>query len=240
MSDVACRAQDAMTPTPRAAIVVMARYPEAGATKTRLARTLGNEATAQLYREFLHDTAFHCSALPYMLHWAYTPAHVDYETLVAELAPAHAHKMVCFAQQGADFGRRLQHAFDYTSQQGFEHIILIGSDTPHIQPERIEEAYAALNDSDVVLGPAEDGGYYLIALKAPHDVFSGIPMSTDSVLRMTIESAQRQGLRIQLLEPLFDIDEISELKRLTTLLVREPQRAPATAIHLQKMEDIPW
>lgn len=220
---------------PDTALVVMARYPEAGKTKTRLARALGNEETAQLYRAFLTDLAERFARPRYVLHWAYTPPEVDYMSFVASLAPTRAHYMTCFPQHGDEFGKRLHHAFKWTRTRGFERTILIGSDSPHISQGTIEAARAALDDADVVLGPADDGGYYLIAMRQPHDVFTGIPMSTSVVLRQTIELATSQGLAVRLLEPLFDVDELPELLRLSTLLQADAALAPATAAQLARM-----
>ena len=91
-------------------------------------------------------------------------------------------------------GQRLHEAFQWSHERAFQRTIVIGSDSPHISLETMDKAQAALDKADVVLGPAEDGGYYLIAMRKPHDVFSGIPMSTSSVDTMTIELAQSQGL----------------------------------------------
>ena len=220
------------------ALVVMARYPEAGKTKTRLARTLGHSEVACLYQAFLTDLALRFVGQAWHVHWAYTPAEIDYQAFVATLAPAYAQQMSCFAQQGEDFGARLHHVFQWTSAQGFQRTILIGSDSPHISHETIEHAQTALDKADVVLGPADDGGYYLLAMRKPYDVFTGIPMSTNVVAQMTIEAAQRQGLTTHLLEPLFDVDELPDLLRLAQLLATDSTRAPATAAHLATMRSL--
>jgi rSAM/selenodomain-associated transferase 1 len=217
---------------PDTALIIMARYPEAGKTKTRLARTLGDEEVAGLYRAFLTDLARRFAGPQYALHWAYTPADVDYQAFVQTLAPEQAQYMHSFPQQGSDFGARLHAAFQWTHLHGYRRTILIGSDSPHIGSELIAQAEAALNEADVVLGPAEDGGYYLIAMRQPHDVFSGIPMSTDVVARMTLEAAARQNLTTRLLDPLFDIDELPDLLRLAHLLNINSVCAPETAIYL--------
>jgi glycosyltransferase A (GT-A) superfamily protein (DUF2064 family) len=99
----------------------------------------------------------------------------------------------------------------------------------------IHQAQQALDEADVVLGPAEDGGYYLIAMREPHDVFTGIPMSTEVVLEMTLAKAREQGLTTRLLAPLFDVDEVTELVRLAALLQQEQALAPATAIFLEQI-----
>lgn len=220
------------------ALVVMARYPEIGKTKTRLARTLGQHEVLGLYQAFLTDLAQRFANQSYVLHWAYTPAEVDYRTFITDLAPAYADSMVCFPQANADFGERLHAVFQWTHAHGFQRTILIGSDSPHISRQTIEQARAALDETDVVLGPADDGGYYLIAMRQPHDVFTGIPMSTAVVTQMTLEAAQRQHLTTRLLEPLFDIDELPDLLRLAQLLEADSSRAPATAAHLATMRSL--
>lgn len=217
------------------ALIIMARYPEAGKTKTRLARALGDSEVAQLYRAFLTDLAQRFAGTQYALHWAYTPADVDYQAFVQTLAPRQAQYMHSFRQQGADFGARLHAAFQWTHQHGYRRTILIGSDSPQISLELVAQAEAALDEADVVLGPADDGGYYLIAMQQPHDVFSGIPMSTEVVARMTLELAARQGLTTHLLDPLFDIDEPYDLLRLAHLLDADSARAPETAAFLRTM-----
>lgn len=220
------------------ALVIMARYPQIGTTKTRLARTLGNEETVRLYRAFLTDLACRFAGQPGCdLHWAYTPAGANFAALMTELAPSLVRHMQFFPQEGDGLGERLHNAFRRTYAQGYERTVVIGSDSPQICANTITEASRALDKADVVLGPAEDGGYYLIAMRRPHDVFQGIPMSTGAVLRMTVELAQRQGLEVSLQETLFDIDELSDLARLAHLLRADASLAPATAALLAPMEE---
>lgn len=218
------------------ALVVMARYPELGKTKTRLASTLGEQETLGLYRAFLSDIAQrHAGQEVYTICWAYTPAEVNYRELVATFVPEYATTMRYFPQQGADFGIRLHNAFRWTQTQGFKYTILIGTDSPQISRECIETARKALDDVDMVLGPSDDGGYYLLGMHVAHDVFSGIPMSTDVVTQMTLEAAQRQGLSVRLLDSLFDVDELPDLVRLAQMLRQDPTLAPVTAAYLNTM-----
>ena len=220
------------------ALVIVARYPQTGTTKTRLARALGNEETVRLYRAFLTDLACRFARQPaYDLHWAYTPAGVDYAAFMAELAPSLVRYMRFFPQEGDGLGERLHNAFRRTYALGYKRTVLIGSDSSHIGIETIREASRALDKADVVLGPAEDGGYYMIAMRRPHDVFRNIPMSTSAVLRMTVELAQRQGLEVNLQETLFDIDELPDLERLARLLRTNASLAPATAAILATMKE---
>lgn len=211
------------------ALIIMARYPEAGTTKTRLARSIGAEATVLLYKAFLTDLAHKFAGHVADLYWAYTPPGVNYAHFMMTLVPSLAHHMHYFPQQGADLGERLLHAFEWTYASGYRRIILIGSDSPHIRRDVIATARATLDAADVVLGPADDGGYYLIAMRQPYDVFRGIPMSTSRVAQMTIELARSQGLRVSTLEMLFDVDELPDLIRLQQLLRADSSLAPATA-----------
>lgn len=219
------------------ALIVMARYPEVGKTKTRLARTLGDAVTVHLYQAFLTDLAQRFAGGAYDLHWTYTPAERNYQEFVNTLAPAHAQQMWCFPQSGPDLGARLHHAFQWTRQHGYRRTIVIGSDSPHVSLELVNRASKALYEADVVLGPADDGGYYLLAMCEPHDVFSGIPMSTAVVTNMTIEAAQRQCLTVRLIDSLFDVDELPDLQRLARLLQENSTLAPVTAAYLATLTE---
>jgi rSAM/selenodomain-associated transferase 1 len=218
------------------ALVIMARYPEKGKIKTRLAGSIGDDLTLQLYQAFLYDLAQRFAEWTCDLHWAYTPAEYDFATFIAALVPEHAERMSVFPQQGPDLGSRLHQVFHTIRMRQFGGTIVIGSDSPQISRATILQAQHALETADVVLGPAEDGGYYLIGMCEPHDVFSGIPMSTEVVLEMTIEKAKKQKLSVHLLEPLFDVDEQPDLIRLTELLQQDHSLAPYTAACLAEIK----
>lgn len=211
------------------ALAIMARYPEKGKIKTRLARGIGDEATLHLYQAFLYDLAQRFADWTCDLYWAYTPAEYDFAAFMTTLIPAHTERISVFPQQGPDLGTRLHQVFYTLRMRQFGGIIVIGSDSPQISRATILQAQQALEAVDVVLGPAEDGGYYLIGMHEPHDVFSGIPMSTEVVLEMTIEKAKQQKLSVHLLEPLFDVDEQPDLIRLAELLQQDSSLAPYTA-----------
>jgi len=222
---------------PDTALVVMARYPQVGTTKTRLARTIGVEEAVRLYRAFLTDLAHKFAGQACDLHWAYTPAEVDYLSFIATLAPSLIEYMRAFPQQGIDLADRLHHVFRWTHDQGYRSTIVISSDTPQISLKIVTQAQKALATADVVLGPADDGGYYLIAMRRPYDVFRDIPMSTSVVAQMTIGLAQSQGLKVHTLENLFDIDELPDLLRLAQLLEADCSRAPETATYLETIKE---
>lgn len=222
---------------PDTALVVMARYPQVGTTKTRLARTIGHEEAVRLYQAFLIDLAYKFAGQAVDLHWAYTPAEVDYLSFIATLAPSLIEYMHAFPQQGMDLGARLHHVFRWTHDQGYRSTIVISSDTPQISLKIVTQAQKALDKADVVLGPADDGGYYLIAMRRPYDMFRDIPMSTSVVAQKTIELAHSQGLRVHILENLFDIDEWLDLLRLAQLLETDSSHAPETATYMATIKE---
>ena len=211
------------------ALVIVARTPRLGEVKTRLAASLGPVTTLQLYRAFLTDlarrfaTASDCS-----LHWAYTAAEGDFAAELAQLVP-DVDIGDCFPQHGRDFADRLYQVFRETTTRAFARTIVISSDSPQVSSTLISQARLALDKHDVVLGPAEDGGYYLIAMREAYDLFTGIPMSTDQVLQMTLARARELSLSVHLLDTLFDIDELPDFLRLAQLLQADPGLAPATA-----------
>lgn len=218
------------------ALAIMARYPEKGKIKTRLARSIGDDATLHLYQAFLCDLAQRFANWTCDLHWAYAPTEYDFAAFIATLVPEYAERMSVFPQQGPDLGSRLHQVFRTLWMRQFHGIIVIGSDSPQISRAIILEAQRALETTDVVLGPAEDGGYYLIGMHQPHDVFSGIPMSTEVVLERTIEKAEKQQLSVYLLEPLFDVDEQPDLIQLMNLLQEDSTIAPYTAACLAEIK----
>ncbi|MBI4369894.1 MAG: TIGR04282 family arsenosugar biosynthesis glycosyltransferase [Elusimicrobia bacterium] len=123
-----------------------------------------------------------------------------------------------FLQHGADLGSRLTKAFKHAFQSGAKKVIIIGSDTPHLDPKDISEAFNLLGSRDAVLGPAKDGGYYLIGLKSPNPaLFNGISWSTSQVLKQTLERINHQKLSLGLLPSYSDIDTPADLEMLERL-----------------------
>jgi len=198
----------------RAALVVMARYPEVGSVKTRLAQTRGAAAACRLYRAFVQDIDARFSGRRRALVWAFHPPDRDFASIVAPGAR-------CVPQEGQHLGERMYQCFRRLCTEGFERVVMIGADVPHIRDEWLDAAETALDHADVVLGPTADGGYYLVAMGAPHDVFTGIQMSTNRVLDETRDKAERAGLRVHLLPESFDIDEERDVAQLRQLLRRD-------------------
>ena len=193
-----------------AAIALFAKAPLPGLVKTRLIPTLTPEEAARVARAALDDTVRHI--VPAVrARWAlYLDGAADesLESLAAD------HGVTITYQRGADLGERLAAAFTEMREKGGHPILAIGSDSPTVDPGRIRVAIQALTTVDVVLGPAEDGGYYLVGMRGAHEaIFREIPWGTETVTARTLARAAALGLTVRLLEPWYDIDEASSLLR---------------------------
>ena len=192
-------------------MVMMARRPEAGRVKTRLCPPLTAEQAAMLYTAFLHDLVELLRRIPAVQPLiAYTPeTDADY---FAALAPDIARR----PQRGIDLSARLATITTDLFHEGAPAVVVIGSDSPALPAAYIEEAFATLtNGADLVLGPADDGGYYLVGLRQSMPVlFTNVVMSTATVLHDTLVIAEQLGLRTTLLAPWYDVDTFADLKRL--------------------------
>lgn len=211
--------------------MVFARCPEPGRVKTRLARTLGDAAAAALYAAFVEDQRTRFAASPFLVRWAVAPPDTGFAARFA--IPAEA----TFVQQGDDLGARMHAAFARVCDDGAARCVLIGSDMPQLAVVTVERAFAALDGADLVLGPARDGGYYLIGARRPLDVFTGITWGSDTVLAATSRRAADLHLTTALLDEDFDVDDADDLTRLEKLLQDERTRAamPATTAALRNL-----
>jgi rSAM/selenodomain-associated transferase 1 len=204
----------------RSRVIVMARHPERGRVKTRLAAVLGDDRACALHHAFVLDLADRLGALPYDVIWAYTPAAAPFPALLP-----HAR---CIAQVGDDLGERMANAMAAAFAEDATPVLVIGADVPHVPAASLAEA-AEMAATRVVVGPAEDGGYYLIGLPRPiPELFAGVPWGTAAVLEATRERAAGLGLAMHLLPPTFDVDEPRDLERLRRLLERGDVVLPRT------------
>jgi rSAM/selenodomain-associated transferase 1 len=207
----------------RDVLVVFARCPEPGRVKTRLARVVGDDVAAALYAAFVTDLRARFATAPFAVRWAVAPPDAGFAARFA-IPPA-----ATFVQRGDVLGARMHAAFARVRDEGFARCVLIGSDMPQLAHATVERAFAALDAADLVLGPACDGGYYLIAARRPLDVFSGIAWGTETVLAATRARAAERSLTVALLDEDFDVDEIADLERLEVLLESPDARAAMAA-----------
>jgi rSAM/selenodomain-associated transferase 2/rSAM/selenodomain-associated transferase 1 len=192
----------------RAFVIMMARYPEPGKVKTRLAVTLGDRSATDFYRTCAAHVVSETAELPGAVRrevW-YTGGT---EEQVVDWIGAGPHFV---AQPDGDLGTRLSFALDRSFLGGSDKSIVIATDVPDLSAKVIVRAFRALQSADVVIGPTFDGGYYLIGMKQPHPgLFQGISWSTDVVCQQTLAAARRLGITVRCLPVLSDIDTRDDL-----------------------------
>jgi rSAM/selenodomain-associated transferase 1 len=195
------------------ALLVVAKRPAAGQTKTRLCPPLSAADAAALYECFLRDTLDIMRQVPGVSRGiVYLPEGA--EDYFRALAP----NMELTAQRGADLGERLDHLLTAALADGAQQAVVMDSDSPTLPPAYVAAAFAQLDGpNDLVLGPCDDGGYYLIGLKRPQPrLLREVQMSTPDVMRDTLVLAAELGLRAALLPSWYDVDTAAELERLRT------------------------
>lgn len=194
-------------------IVAMLKAPRAGFVKTRLAREIGAEAAALVYRRLVeHQVAMIPRDWRVEIHFA--PADAGTE-MRRWLGPAFHY----FAQIGEDLGDRLERATEAAFARRAKAAIVIGGDCPGLDEATLRSAWVKLQRVDVVIGPARDGGYYLMALRRSQpELFSNIPWSSDQVFGTTMMRIERSGKTHALLECKEDVDDLASWKRLQSLL----------------------
>ncbi|RAK69739.1 TIGR04282 family arsenosugar biosynthesis glycosyltransferase [Hymenobacter edaphi] len=189
-------------------LLIFARYPELGKVKTRLAAGLGDEPALDIYRQLLDLT-----------HAAVAPLPATRTLWLAAAPPPEAAPLWPGTRQqlqpaAADLGQRMAHAFAAAFAEGARRTVVIGTDCPGLRTDLLATAFRHLHSHDVVLGPADDGGYYLLGLCQPQPaLFEGIHWSTGSVLRDTLALAARAGLTVALLPTLHDVDTAEDWRR---------------------------
>ncbi len=210
-------------PTARRCVVaVMAKQPAAGRTKTRLSPPLSPQGAAQLYEALLTDTITLVSGLrDVCLAVAVTSAAPH-----GGWAPPAPPDAIVLNVSGRDIGECLQQTTERLCTAGFRRVIALNSDGPTLPPANILQADALLARHDVVLGPNEDGGYYLVGLRRPHpDLFRDVEWSTPRVLTQTLTRAAALGLSVALVAKWYDVDTAADLERLCVDLARLPAAA---------------
>jgi rSAM/selenodomain-associated transferase 1 len=213
-------------------LVVMAKAPRSGTVKTRLAQNLPVEAVTELYCCLLDDTIALARSL----------GTVD---VVIMCPPADGEELMRLArgvvnvvpQEGQGLAAGLTSVFAHFAALGRQRVVAFNSDSPHLPASVLANAFEALNDHDVVVGPTNDGGYYLVGAKAAHStLFYGDGMGTKTALETLLARARELQLSVAFTDPFYDIDEEGDLTRLAAELRLAPARAPLTAVWLKQWE----
>lgn len=212
------------------ALVVFAKAPIPGQVKTRLCPPLTPDEAATLHGSFVLDTLERTKTaaaqfkLPLDRYLACAPSstHVFFKIMEERQG------VTLIDQVGDDLGGRMTQAFESLFARGYKHVLIVGTDVPSLPLDHYRQALGLLESHDLVLGPALDGGYYLIGLnRSVPDLFEGIPWSTDQVLKLTQEKARARGLKTALLPPWRDVDTIDDLQALVeagALDAKKPKR----------------
>jgi len=188
------------------ALVIFVRNPISGQVKTRLAKDIGDERALAIYLQLLQHTLEITRGLSFRKFIYYADEVSDYDLWSV---PGYTKRK----QNGNDLGERMLNSFKELFDQGFTRIIIIGSDCLQLKTETLEKAVALLESNSAVIGPASDGGYYLLGLtKFYPDLFINKPWSTDKVFAKTIDDFINQGISYALLEELSDIDDSTDLE----------------------------
>jgi uncharacterized protein len=192
-------------------LIIFSRYPEAGKTKTRMIPALGREGAAELQRKMTEHTLATAIALgssrkvAIAIHFAGGDLPLMQKWLGANLN--------YIPQVGGDLGKKMQSAFDLAFASGNQRVVIIGTDCPDLDQTILTKAFNGLQHHDLVLGVAEDGGYYLIGLNRPiPELFQQIAWGTDQVLNQTAKIAQKLNLEVNYLTTLADVDRPQDLK----------------------------
>jgi uncharacterized protein len=192
-------------PTSKSAMIIFTRNPELGKCKTRLAETIGNQSALEVYKYLLQHTANIAKEI-------YVDRFVFYSESIQKNDLWDAAVFRKKLQQGDDLGMKMENAFSEVFQMGYEKAIIIGSDLLDLKPEHIHTAFEALITNDVVIGPAVDGGYYLLGLsKFNASIFRNKPWSTSNLLEETLKDLKENHTVFTTLETLNDIDTFEDL-----------------------------
>lgn len=194
-------------------LILFAKMPIPGRVKTRLHSVMTSGEAAELYRCMLHDTL---SKVRRSLDCTSVTVYFEPNPGSDEYFVALARGMESVPQIGDDLGERMEAAFRRQFSLGNEAVVIIGTDIPHLPASFIDDAFALLEnpETDVVFGPAADGGYYLLGMKRLHrELFKGLPWSSETVLRESMKKGERSGLRMALLPLCSDVDTPDDLVR---------------------------
>lgn len=191
-------------PTSKSALIIFTRNPKLGMCKTRLAKTIGDEAALNIYKHLLSHTAAISANVK-------ADKYVFYSETIKKDDLWNTDVFRKKLQYGNDLGTRMENAFTELFQLDYEKIIIIGSDVLDLTTNDIDDAFQKLNTHDFVLGPAKDGGYYLLGMNTLHtSLFKNKDWGTSTVLKDTLDDIQNSNFN--LLEERNDIDTFDDIK----------------------------
>lgn len=185
-------------------LLIFTRNPELGRVKTRLAKTIGDEKALEIYHFLLNKTKEVTENIQ-------AEKRVYYSDFIPENDLWNLQNFQKYLQKGADLGEKMENAFLESFEHGYEKVVIIGSDLYDLTPQIISAAFQQLNKNEVVIGPAKDGGYYLLGMKFLHkNIFKGKNWGKDTVLKETLEDLK--DTKTQFLPVLNDVDIYEDIQ----------------------------
>lgn len=184
------------------------KFPELGKVKTRLAKDLGNQKALEFYQFSLRQVLDNVAEGDWGIRLYFTPSNKQ-----KELKDWLGRDWELKPQMGEDLGERMENAFEQMFAEGFEQVVIVGTDLPDLEQSDLINAFDALQKGDIVIGPAHDGGYYLLGIpknKYTSSIFKNIPWSTPKVLELTLNHLDRTGISFKTLPLKRDIDDLED------------------------------
>ncbi|MDI1323533.1 MAG: TIGR04282 family arsenosugar biosynthesis glycosyltransferase [Algoriphagus sp.] len=192
----------------KSALIIFQKNAILGKVKTRISIEVGDEAAMEIYQELVMHTHGVCKNVD---------AHkfLFFSDFIPDDISEYSQDYQFEVQAGKDLGLRMEDAFDRIFSKGYKKIVILGTDCGELESKILEEAFDLLENQEVVIGPARDGGYYLLGMKKLiGDLFSEIAWSTEKVLFQTMEKLENNSISYELLEILSDVDRIEDWKKL--------------------------
>ena len=187
------------------AIITFVKNPVIGTVKTRLAKTIGDERALEIYLEL-------CAYTKRVVQSVDADVHVFYASEIIENDLWSDNLFQKKLQKGEDLGARMNHAFTKLLSD-YDKVVIVGSDCPQLKKEHIDTAFKSLDETDIVIGPTFDGGYYLLGMKHPHSyLFTDMKWSTDEVFSTSMTRIFEQQNTLTQLQKLSDLDVEDDLK----------------------------
>lgn len=218
--------------TEKASILLFVKTPGEGRLKSRLSSIIGKEKAGALYTNFILDTVDFIETRNYPLKVFFHPQGSEHK--LKELIGG---KFEFIPQTGNDLGERMKNAFVHAFSKGDDKALLIGSDIPDLERSIIDEAFESLDTFEAAIGPAFDGGYYLIGFTKDtflSDVFESVSWSSDSVFGKTMDIFAKKGRNVHILPEWRDVDTIDDLKALVERNMDSPFRGSRTMSYVTK------
>lgn len=190
------------------ALIIFQKNAVLGKVKTRISVDVGDALAMEIYQELVRHTHEVCRNVD-------VQKFLFFSDFIPDETSEYGQEYHFEVQAGSDLGSKMANAFERIFSKGYEEIIILGTDCGELETRIVEEAFLLLENNEVVIGPARDGGYYLLGMKKLiEDLFVDIPWSTEKVLFLTMEKLENKSISYELLEILADVDRIEDWKKL--------------------------